>query len=304
MAICVVALALWLPVSAYAAVLSFDYIQHRKYENGSEFNVILFSLKDQSGNFITDNIVKSIEVSDPDGITVESLNISHPFEKALYGHYDAQNSKWIYDNTFSSEGYYYVHFTQTLKSGKYHLKITDNSGIIYLADKIFSGSTVTLPIISSKSFYAYRDNLGNMIWTWNVPNISTSDSSLNTSVRAIIEIYNNDNYIGYLNFQVPTHLGYLFVPNNVYQKILAEGNVFKLLIQFRTNDNQNRSYSNSLRTEDAASPQNCVSVADNLNLNISCAEYKGNRYGFILNYSPVANDPYYWRMDPNTFMNK
>ncbi|MGE0085902.1 MAG: hypothetical protein AB7S75_15955 [Desulfococcaceae bacterium] len=251
MAICVAAFTLWFPIAADAASLIFDQLQHRKYEDGTDINRISFSFKDQSGNLIIDNIVKSVELSDPDGIVIQLSNIVfNPFYKALYGSYDAQNGKWNYGSSFSSaEPYYSLNFNESLKSGQYHLKVTDNSNIVYDADRTFNGEIVTLPVISSKSFYAYRDSSGNLIWTWSRP--SDLDTGLNTSVRAFVSIYNNDQYMGELYVTVPTHLGYLFVPNDVYQKVLAEGSIFKLGIQLRTNDNQNRSYSKFPIVEEA-----------------------------------------------------
>ena len=51
------------------------------------------------------------------------------------------------------------------------------------------------------------------------------------------------------------------------------------------------------------SVQPCVSVSDDLDLGL-CAQYQGVRYGFTLNYSPIAGDPsgLYWKMDMGTFM--
>lgn len=48
---------------------------------------------------------------------------------------------------------------------------------------------------------------------------------------------------------------------------------------------------------------NCENVTDDLSINIF-AKYQGVRYGFTLNYSPVAGDPagLYWKMDMGTFM--
>lgn len=45
----------------------------------------------------------------------------------------------------------------------------------------------------------------------------------------------------------------------------------------------------------------CLPLADNLDLNIPCAEFYGNKFGFTLNYSPLANDPLYWKLDINSF---
>jgi len=43
-----------------------------------------------------------------------------------------------------------------------------------------------------------------------------------------------------------------------------------------------------------------------LKFNIDCAEYKGNYYGFAMNYSPEHGDSqnFYWKIDENTFVQK
>jgi hypothetical protein len=51
-------------------------------------------------------------------------------------------------------------------------------------------------------------------------------------------------------------------------------------------------------------PGNCVTVGDDLALNI-CAEYQGHKFGFTLNFNPYA-DPkngmeFYWKADVSTF---
>lgn len=52
-------------------------------------------------------------------------------------------------------------------------------------------------------------------------------------------------------------------------------------------------------------PTGSMYVDDSLALNISCAEYQGVRYGFRLDYSKIADDPFglYWKMDISTFGN-
>lgn len=49
----------------------------------------------------------------------------------------------------------------------------------------------------------------------------------------------------------------------------------------------------------------CLYAGNDLNLNVPCVEYQGVRYGFGMNFSPVADDPVnlYWKMDASTFKN-
>ena len=64
-------------------------------------------------------------------------------------------------------------------------------------------------------------------------------------MRAIINIYRDGDYVGVVYATVPTHLGRLFVPKDVLEKVEEEGDQFELIIQLRTNDNNNRTYSKS-----------------------------------------------------------
>jgi hypothetical protein len=71
-----------------------------------------------------------------------------------------------------------------------------------------------------------------------------------TSARAGIDIYDGDTYVGLVWITVPTHLGYLFIPSHIADQINSMGNRFQFVAQIRTNDNNNRSYSNHLELND------------------------------------------------------
>jgi hypothetical protein len=51
---------------------------------------------------------------------------------------------------------------------------------------------------------------------------------------------------------------------------------------------------------------NCLSVVDDLNLNIPCATYKGTNFGFTLKHALKSDDlfGFYWKMDLTTFTQK
>ena len=46
-----------------------------------------------------------------------------------------------------------------------------------------------------------------------------------------------------------------------------------------------------------------IYVGDKYEMDVFCVEYQGVRYGFVMNYTPVAADPsgLYWKMDSGTF---
>jgi hypothetical protein len=72
--------------------------------------------------------------------------------------------------------------------------------------------------------------------------------------RASIDIYNNDQYAGYFSIILPVHLGFVFIPRDVVQKINQKGNRFELMISLETRDKNNRTYS-TRRTINQMPPQ-------------------------------------------------
>ena len=57
-------------------------------------------------------------------------------------------------------------------------------------------------------------------WTWQIPD-QLGRLSLNHPMwaRASIDIYSNDRYTGYFSIIIPVHLGFVFIPRDVVEKI-------------------------------------------------------------------------------------
>lgn len=221
--------------------LEWWYVQHRKYQDGSEFNVANFAMKDSGNNYILEDVVSlsSIAVYDPDGaqLTLTKAEFGGKY-KVAYGGYDSNNGRAYYDNALHDESFYSVRFNDQLKTGTYHLVVADKSGTTYNAYLNFN-SIQDIPVIPSNTFCAFKDNGGNLIWKWGIP----SYINASTSVRAFVDSYSGGTLISEIYLQVPTHMGWAFVPQNLLQLIEGPGNILKLGIQLRTNDNNNRAYS-------------------------------------------------------------
>jgi len=144
---------------------------------------------------------------------------------------------------FSDLASYKGKILDPLIDGDYHLIATDKDGNQYESYYSFNGH-VGLPIIPASSFKYRFDQDGNFIWEWSVPYYL--DPSLETSVWAMIKIYQGDDNIGSVGCKLPTHLGRLFVPYDVIDMVKAEGDLFELQIQLRTNDRNNKIYSKSV----------------------------------------------------------
>lgn len=65
-----------------------------------------------------------------------------------------------------------------------------------------------------------------------------------------VYIYDNEIMISEVYIKnIPTHLGRIFIPNTVFQKIKAEGNIYKVELQLRENSIGTRTYSNKVRID-------------------------------------------------------
>lgn len=229
------------------SVVQFFYLQHRYFENGSESNRFLFSVFDTSGNYVSTNTLTSIQLFDPSDtlITTDWLRFDTPYD-ILYGKYDATNGRWNYGDTFSPEGYFYGSFSGIPSIGNYRLSVTTESGIVYNRNYYYYGNS-PLPLISSQSFYAYKDAVGNLFLNWAPPNNSDFiTSNLNTSARAWIDVYEGETIIAEIYITLPTHQGYIFIPSNVVQLYEAKGTDYRVGMHVRTNNNSTRSYSNTI----------------------------------------------------------
>ncbi|QTA82205.1 Uncharacterized protein dnl_45780 [Desulfonema limicola] len=230
-----------------------NYIVHGEKEDGTILRWTGFEIHNENGERITDNVVSSIKLFDPDGIEVTPFELNSEPYQTMNGKYVSDTGKWEYDNTFNTySGEYYLYFNNIpLKTGIYKLQIVDTDGNSHQSYNYCKGP-VELPIISSDTFRGYEDNLGNFIWTWSVP--FDSIKNIETQIRAIIKIYNNETFVSDVYINLPTHLGKVFIPNDTFQKIKAEGNIYKFVIQLREKSNRTREYSKEIGIDQLLPP--------------------------------------------------
>ena len=68
--------------------------------------------------------------------------------------------------------------------------------------------------------------------------------------RAIVSVNANQKFEAFFQVSLPAHMGLLFIPNKTVQQIVTSGDEYLFLIQLRTSDQNNRSYSNSVNISD------------------------------------------------------
>jgi hypothetical protein len=229
--------------------VTFMYVQHRVHEDTAkgQYNRLWFSLQDDAGNYADADLLEDLVLIDPDGNIVPLTDGSFDPSSYLSGRYDATAGQWRYDSKIYHEPGYYFTVTQPLKNGIYYLETTYN-GFTSEASFLFNG-LVALPVVKKSSIKLPKqlDSAGNLILEWTPSNdlywLTDKKPKLNTSERALIEIYKDGNYVSYVYVTVPTHMGRLFIPKWFIDNMKSVGDVYKLMIQIRTQDNSNRTYS-------------------------------------------------------------
>jgi hypothetical protein len=226
--------------------LSTFILQHRKYENGDDFNRITFAFKDSAGQLVTDDILFSAILKDPTGAQVPILELSQYLDSVLYGNYDWKQGRWFYPGAFGVDTGYGGKVEGALKKGKYVLEAVDKNSKQHTGEFYVNG-IVNLPLISSKTLKPSFDKSGNLICQWAVPWVlGQKNPDWDTFTQAVIYIYEGKTLTGVMYVRVPTYMGRLFVPSSVLDLLRAKGSSFQLGVNLRTNDQNNRVYSNTI----------------------------------------------------------
>ena len=229
---------------AFAAEVSWMYVQNRRYENGRNINRLAFGLVNKNGHILTDgSSVADVKLYAPNGAPVTLSKYRFDSDEEIFGLYDAVKSQWFYSDTWQFDSWFRADFSEPLVPGTYRLKVTTVDGEFTEGTckfKLF----VDLPIISSSSFKIYNDSLGNVIWKWDIPdNLGHMVFNHQTEARASIDIYRNENNVAYFFVKIPSHMGYVFIPRHVVQLMNQKGNRFELRVSLETLDKNNRTYS-------------------------------------------------------------
>jgi len=247
--------------SAYATEVSWMYIQHRIYESGRDYNRLQFGLTDDKGRDLTsDANVAAVELSDPQGRFVNLSDYKFRMDEEIYGIYDPMRSQWSFNEEWQIDRWFSGNFFEPLIPGSYRLKVSTADGHVAEYEFTFKG-VVALPVITSHSFELYPDPFGNLIWKWDIPDsLGHMVFNLQTVVKASIDIYKDNRQVGYFFIKLPTHMGYLFIPQNIVQKLSAKGDQFGLRIQLETRDNSSRTYSDTLIINDLTAAVNRLRI--------------------------------------------
>lgn len=244
-------------VTGAGSSVAWWHIQKRSYENGNQYNRLGFAVIDTTtSQHVTTDVVSSVSlyenVTPGDGSSGDIITIpSHSFNnyKMIYGHYNTDNDNWFYDDDISEENYFRINYTSpALTTGTYRLEVTFNDGSPAYSGELTFNGLQTLPTVSSDTFYWHTDTAGNFIWGWKAPyeaNMYASGET-NTSIRCWLSMFNGDTYVGDIWVKVPTQVPMMYVPKSVMDLAATVSDNYKAGLQIRTNDNNNRYYTNQV----------------------------------------------------------
>lgn len=270
----IVSLSFLSGIAGAASTVYWWHVQKRTYENSSNdhnrlgFSVIVTGSSPEE--YVTSDVVASVALwqnvtlGGP-GSGTEITLPAHTFmtTKMMYGNYDDNTDAWNYDAAFHGENYFRVQYTTPdLAAGNYRLEVIFNDGSPpYTSDATFYGLQ-TLPTISANSFYGYEDASGNFVWGWKAPYSPTmyASGATNTSLRPSFMIFNGGTYIGEIHFKVGTQVPMMYIPKSRLDLAKALGDGYSVGLQIRSNDNNNRRYTNSINIDNLKQSNNTSKV--------------------------------------------
>jgi hypothetical protein len=253
---------------AFAAYeLIWPGIRHKVYDWRGPFNSLAFSLKDGSGDFVSDsNSVTNIILRypqpngdpDPSGTPVQLGTILfEPLLDFITARFDTNNAQWFYDPAYPLSEFG-AEFQGTLVTGTYTLEVTTDDMVTHTKTIDFD-EIIDLPAISSRTFQIHSDSDGNIHWTWNIPKqLLELAETYNLTVRPGVSAFNNDVLTALFWPNVPVHMGSNFVPASTYNFLKGKGDTIKFSFQVRTNNSQARAYTKSIDITDLNSPVSII----------------------------------------------
>jgi hypothetical protein len=219
----------------------FFFVQHRVYESPpSPVDRVGFALKDSTGHYVTDGgTVTTAVLKDSSG---NSVSYTSPFFE-VYREEDGS-----YDGTWANTALYMASdYGATLQgplaADTYTLEASLSDGSKVTRQYTFNGE-VDLPVISASTFGVASNASGDFCVQWQGV---TSAQYSGTSQRAIIDFYSAGTFVAELFVTVPTDTHEVCIPWSVLKTFTTAIGPFdqaKFRLQLRTDDNNNRSYSN------------------------------------------------------------
>jgi len=242
--IAVILLSTFIVSNVYSAELAWMYVQNRAYDEGKRMNRLGFGLIDDQLNYLTsDSTVIEVKLYNAQAKEVKLGPLRFGSVNEVYGSYDSKNSQWNYSRNWQFDSWFSMDILEELIPGKYRLSVKTADGKTTERQYAFNGR-INLPFVDRQTMQVQRDATGNLVWTWDVPeNMGILALQTKTQARAAIDIFKKDENVAYFSIILPSHMGYVFIPDEVVQLINEKGDRFELRVSLETRDKNNRTYS-------------------------------------------------------------
>jgi len=240
--------------TGYDTMISWFKIRHRTHEDDyqPDFNTVDFILETTSGGTIPQDVLKTIELFDPNNnpVSISAISFySHDYQWRT-GVYDENEGVWNYNDSSIRQPSYSGVIYDPLIPGTYRLELTDAYGKPLTREFTFNSLPQELPIISleTPTFTWNRDIWNNFHFSWEIPTGVFPEGSF---IKSRIEGYpdeqgpNNTLIPIYLAIYMisPTSLNQAFIPSHVAETLLTNDIPlwvdFSFTLEVRT-ENQDR----------------------------------------------------------------
>ncbi len=226
----------------YRGGMAWMWVQRRTTSAGERINYLSFGLRAGSGGYVSGASaadLTGLTLLAPSGTPVSLSAFSAANHAILFGTYSGGEPEWA-SAGFTPLTEFWAVLSSPLETGTYRLEVTFR-GRVYQAAYTFRG-VADLPVVASSSFRFETAPSGEVTWTWSPPE-SMCGAGGDTSARAIIVVYREGGKVGVVYITVPTCLGSLLIPAAMADTLNRMGDSFEFIVQLRTNDESNRTYS-------------------------------------------------------------
>ncbi len=237
----------WVPFT-WGGEISVMHVRRHTTEAGESGAHLFFMIKGSDNHYLASaEGVSSVRLYDPNDQEATLSSLVFSSFSVMMAADDGGMTDWSSSASFQSMSGFEADISDSLTPGAYRLEVVYNDQTFQRTFQ-FNGLE-SLPIVPSSSFRLTGEAGGAVTWSWEPPDALCPGSSgriasVQTSTRAIIDIYKDALFQGELYVTVSTCQGALYLPSGFVQILNDMGDEFHLTIQLRTIDDNNRTYSN------------------------------------------------------------
>ncbi len=239
----------WVPFT-WGGEISTMHVRRHTNEAGESRGRLFFMIKGPDNQYLeSEEGLSDVHLYHPSGEEAPLSSLEFLAAAVLMGEYGGDLTDWSPSDPFEDMSWFEADISDPLTPGTYRLVATWND---YTYEKTFRfNGRENPPVVSSASFSFAEDANGDVTWSWEppadpCPDAATQIDGAQTTIHAIIDVYEDGLLFLELNQPLSTCSGVLSLPALLVDFLYGSGDEFRLSIQIRTDDENNRSCSNEL----------------------------------------------------------